>query len=110
MAITKTKKKKNGKQQYRVRVMYYDVNGKPKQIERTAYGNAEASMIEQQLLADVADKKTISAKLTVQELFDEYEKYHKAETRMTTHKTAMKTLTRHILPTMAKYRLYCPPV
>ena len=105
MAITKTGKKKNGKQQYRVRVLYYDPNGKPKQIERTAYGNAEAVMLEKQLMADVEEKKVMSTKLTIQDLFEEYEKYHNAETRKTSHDSVMKTLRLRVLPEMSKYRL-----
>lgn len=105
MAITKTKKKKDGKQQYRVRVMYRDIDGNPKQVERTAYGYAEAIMMEQQLLADVEAKKVSAAKLTVQDLYEEYAKYHQSETRITSHKSAMKNLRLHVLPTMAQYRL-----
>ncbi len=105
MSITKTGKKKDGKLQYRVRVDCYDVNGKRKQIERTAYGSAEAAMLEKRLLADVEEKKDISAKLTIQDLFDEYDEYHKSETRLTSHQSAMKNLRLYVLPTMAQYRL-----
>lgn len=43
MPINKTGVKKDGRQQYRVRVNYTDASGKAHQIERTAYGLAEAS-------------------------------------------------------------------
>ena len=38
MPVNKTGVKKNGLQQYRVRVNYTDAAGKARQIERTAYG------------------------------------------------------------------------
>ncbi len=47
MPINKTGVKKDGKLQYRVRVNYTDAAGKAHQVERTAYGNAEAVALEQ---------------------------------------------------------------
>lgn len=47
MPVNKTGVKKNGLQQYRVRVNYTDAAGKARQIERTAYGLAEANALEQ---------------------------------------------------------------
>ena len=46
MPITKTDKKVDGKQQYRVRVNYTDLFGNHRQVERTAYGAAEAKTVE----------------------------------------------------------------
>ena len=61
MSITKTKVKKDGLQQYRVRVRYTDVTGEVKQVERTVYGFAEAQEKERELLLlGVNDKKKIS--------------------------------------------------
>ena len=50
MPIYKTEEKKDGKQQYVVKVNYTDKNGNHKQIKRTTYGNAEAKLLEKQLL------------------------------------------------------------
>lgn len=51
MPVNKTGVKKNGLQQYRVRVNYTDAAGKARQIERTAYGLAEANALEQSLIS-----------------------------------------------------------
>ena len=105
MPINKIDKKKNGLQGYRVRVNYTDAAGKARQIERTAYGLAEANALEQSLISEYKEKRTASARLTVRELFDEYEVYHSHETRKTSHNSAMKNLRLRVLPTMADYRL-----
>lgn len=105
MPINKTGAKKDGLQQYRVRVNYTDSLGKARQIERTAYGLAEANALEQQLIAEYKEKRTASARLTVRELFEEYAVYHAYETRKTSHDNAMKILRLRVLPTMADYRL-----
>lgn len=105
MPINKTKIKKDGKQQYRVRVNYTDAAGKSHQIERTAYGKDEAVALEQQLIAEYKDKRTATARITVQQLFDEYEIYHSHETRKTSHDSAMRNLRTRVLPTMKDYRL-----
>lgn len=105
MPINKTGVKKDGRQQYRVRVNYTDAAGKAHQIERTAYGLAEANALEQELIAEYKQKRTASARLTVQQLFEEYEVYHSHETRKTSHDSAMRNLRYRVLPTMAGYRL-----
>ncbi len=105
MPINKTGVKKDGRQQYRVRVNYTDASGKAHQIERTAYGLAEANALEQSLIAEYKDKKQVLSRMTVQELFDEYEVYHSHETRKTSHDSAMRNLRYRVLPTMAEYRL-----
>ena len=105
MPINKIDKKKNGLQGYRVRVNYTDASGKARQIERTAYGLAEANALEQQLIAEYKEKRTASSRLTVRELFEEYAEYHSHETRRTSHDSAMKNLRLRVLPTMSDYRL-----
>ncbi len=104
MPITKTGKKKDGLTQYRVRVNYTDSLGKARQVERTAYGMDEAKQIEGALIAEYKDKKT-AARLTVEELFKEYEEYHSHETRITTHEKTMRLLQRLVLPKIENYRL-----
>ena len=105
MPVNKTGVKKNGLQQYRVRVNYTDAAGKARQIERTAYGLAEANALEQSLIAEYKDKKQTVSRMTVQQLYDEYEVYHSHETRKTSHDSAMKNLRLRVMPTMAGYRL-----
>lgn len=106
MPINKIDKKKNGLQGYRVRINYTDMNGNPRQVERTAYGLAEANLLEKQLVAEFKDKKqsTIS-KMTVQQLCNEYSEYHSHEIRKTSYDSAMKIIRLRILPTMADVRL-----
>jgi len=105
MPINKTGVKKDGKLQYRVRVNYTDAAGKAHQIERTAYGNAEAVALEQQLIAEYKDRRTSTSRITVRELCGEYEVYHANETRKTSHDSTMRNLRYRVLPTMADYRL-----
>ncbi len=105
MPINKTGVKKDGRQQYRVRVNYTDAAGKAHQIERTAYGLAEANALEQSLIAEYKDKKQVISRMTVGQLFTEYEVYHSHETRKTSHDSAMRNLRYRVLPTMSDYRL-----
>ena len=105
MPINKTGIKKDGRQQYRVRVNYTDAAGKAHQIERTAYGLAEANALEQALISEYKEKRTASARLTVQQLYEEYEEYHSHETRKTSHDSTVRNLQYRVLPTMKDYRL-----
>lgn len=105
MPINKIDKKKNGLQGYRVRVNYTDASGKARQIERTAYGLAEANALEQALISEYKEKRTASSRLTVLELFEQYEEYHSHETRKTSHDSTVRNLRYRVLPTMADYRL-----
>lgn len=104
MPITKTGKKKDGLQQYRVRINYTDSLGKAHQVERTAYGIDEAKQLEMSLMSEYKDKRT-SARLTVQELYNEYTTYHSHETRRTSHESTVKILRLRVLPYLADYRL-----
>lgn len=99
-------KDKNGRQAYRVRVNFVDVSGKKKQVERMAYGLAEATLLEQQLLIEYKEKKqVIVPRMTVQQLCVEYEKCHAMETRKSTHNNTMKTLSLRILPILGNCQL-----
>lgn len=65
-------KDKNGRQTYRVRVNFVDMNGKKRQVERMAYGLAEATLLEQQLVTEYKEKKQVTvSRMTVQQLCDE---------------------------------------
>lgn len=103
MPITATKKKKDGLQQYRVRVNYTDVNGNYKSIERTAYGKSEAQELERQL-NEIAKKKE-TASYTVYELYDEYIKSISQEIRETTLNKKIRDLNHYVLPVLGKYKL-----
>ena len=92
-------KDKNGRIAYRVRVNFVDVNGKKRQVERMAYGLAEATLLEQQLVTEYKEKKqAVVPRMTIQQLCDEYEKFHAMETRKSTHDNTMKTLNLRVLP------------
>lgn len=99
-------KDKNGRQAYRVRVNFVDANGKKKQVERMAYGFAEATVLEQQLVSEYkGEKRTPTSRMTVRELVERYEVYHSNETRKTSHETIMGILRSKVLPTMGDIRL-----
>lgn len=103
MPINKVKGSKDGKQKYRVRVNYTDMNGNHKQIERTEYGLAEARELERILLAEV--KQAPSRKLTVKALYDEYVKTRQYEVRASTLDRTKTILQHHVLPYVGEYRL-----
>lgn len=106
MPVNKINKKKDSLQGYRVRVNYTDINGNPRQIERTAYGLAAANLLEQQLIAEYKDKKEISkSKMTINELAIEYEKYHRTEVKASSLDTILKTIRLRIQPYLGECRL-----
>lgn len=104
MPIYKMDGKKDGKQQYRVRINYTDNTGRARQIDRVAYGSTEAKLLEKQLLEDI--KKTpASSKLTIQALYEEYMAAIKPDLRETTFDKKRRILEGNILPTMGAVRL-----
>lgn len=104
MPITKMNGKKDGKQQYRVRVNYTDANGNYKRIERTAYGAAEAKLLETQLSQSVQEKSTVT-KMTVQKLYNEYMSAKSHEVRESTLDKSRQVLEHHVLPYLGKTAL-----
>lgn len=104
MPITKTGKKKDGLQQYRVRINYTDSLGKAHQVERTAYGMEEAKQLEIALITEYKDKHT-ATRLTVSKLYTEYIAYHSHETRRTSHETTIGILKLRVLPYFSECRL-----
>lgn len=104
MPITKTGKKKDGLQQYRVRINYTDSLGKAHQVERTAHGMEEAKQLEIALTAEYKDKRT-ATRLTVGELYNEYIRYHSHETRRTTQDNTNRILRLRVLPYFLECRL-----
>ena len=67
MPIYKMQGKKDGVQKYRVRINYTDNSGKPRQLDRVAYGAAEAKALEAQLLSTLDNG---DGRMTVDALFD----------------------------------------
>ncbi len=82
MPIYKMEGSKNGKQKYRVRINYIDNFGKNRQVDRVAYGNAEAKELERTLALELKEKP-LTARMTLQQLYDEYIKAITPELRET---------------------------
>ena len=82
MPIYKMEGAKNGKQKYRVRINYIDNFGKNRQIDRVAYGLSEAKELERILALELKEKPP-TARMTVQQLYDEYIKAIAPELRET---------------------------
>ncbi len=106
MPIYKTSVKRNGLQQYRVRINYTDKAGKHKQLERTAYGRAEALDLEQALLAQIrAEPQEKPKPMTVQQLAAAYAQSHASEVRLTTMDQHKGIVRRYITPHLGDYTL-----
>lgn len=99
MPIYKMEGSKNGKQKYRVRINYIDNFGKSRQIDRVAYGLSEAKDLERQLEAELKEKLP-TARMTVQQLYDEYVKAIAPELRETTFDKNKRVLKAYVLETM----------
>lgn len=104
MPIQKSGGKKDGKQRYRVRINYTDKDGKAHQIERVAYGLAEANDLEAKLKAEIKEQSPIK-KMTVQDLFDEYIEVKSHEVRESSLRVSNYILKNHVLPSLGEYRL-----
>nr|DAI51282.1 MAG TPA: Integrase [Caudoviricetes sp.] len=104
MPIYKMDGKKDGKQQYRVRVNYVDQFGKPRQIDRVAYGSTEAKDLERRLHEEI--KKTPpAARKTLKDLYDEYIEVCKHELRETTWDKKRRTFEHTIIPLVGDIKL-----
>ncbi|MCI8387136.1 MAG: site-specific integrase [Clostridiales bacterium] len=104
MPIYKTKSKKNGKQQYRVRINYTDNTGTQRQLTRIAYGAAEASDLERRLYEEI--KQTpVEKKLTLRTMYDEYFDSVKSDFRETTLDKKRQMFENVILPEVGDIKL-----
>ena len=101
MPIYKMEGKRNGLQQYRVRINFTSPDGVKKQIDRIAYGKEEAKQLEASLLFDIKEKP-LSGRMTLEELYTEYMAAKKQEVRATTLQKSKDILDRHILPHLGK--------
>ena len=76
--------KKDGLQKYSVRINYISEKGQKKQLTRIAYGKTEAQDLERQLSNEIKTKgNKPKAKITVQQLFEEYKTGKQFEIRET---------------------------
>lgn len=103
MPIYKTNKKKDGLQQYRVRVVCTDALGNTKQIERTAYGKQAAQDMEARLLME-RDAQT--PRITVSELVEEYLEAKRVDVRATTLDKSRRILQNAVCPLLGPVRLH----
>lgn len=105
MPISKAAGKRDGKQQYRVRVNYTDANGKYRQVERRVYGLAEARLMEAKLQAEHTTGSAHSGCKTLADLAAEYLKAKRADVRESTYQNVEKHIRLYILPSLGTARL-----
>ncbi|MCH5323969.1 MAG: site-specific integrase [Eubacterium sp.] len=98
---------KDGLQKYRVRVNYTDKNGKAHSITRIEYGAAEARTLESKLIEEYTVKGVplAPAKMTVQELFDEYMNTKQHEVRKSSLTKTEACIRNGILPYLGDIRI-----
>ena len=104
MPIYKMSGKRDGKQQYRVRINYTDSAGKPHQLDRIAYGSTEAKELERRL-TDELKKAPPASTRTLRTLYDEYLAVCKTELRETTWDKKRRMFEGTILPLVGDIRL-----
>lgn len=105
MPLYKTKVKKDGLQQYLVRVNYTDSFGKAHSLTRHAYGLAEAKQMEQDITREYCSEKPAVTRITVQQLYDEYILAKETEVRATSLVPIKNCLAKGTLPYLADKRL-----
>lgn len=105
MPIYKMDGKKAGRQQYRVRINYTDSSGKAHQIDRVAYGSAEAKLLEAQLKAEYKNGVAVEKSITIQSLSDEYKLSKSSEVRATSLDKSRQKLDTYILPYLKDVKL-----
>lgn len=104
MPIYKMEGSRSGKQKYRVRINYIDNFGKNRQIDRVAYGLSEAKALEHQLSSEIKEKPP-TARMTVQQLYDEYIKAIAPNLRETTFDKNKRVLNAYVLETIGSLPL-----
>ena len=103
MPIYPTGKKKNGKQQYRVRVNYTDA-GQYQQKERLCWGYKEALELEQRLRTLFSNDAT-GGEMLLNDFFAEYLKQKEGEIRETTKDKIKSNIENHVLPELGSLSL-----
>lgn len=104
MPIYKMDGSKDGLKRYRVRINYVDQDGKPRQIERVAYGNAEAKELERKLYEQIKNEAP-TARVTFDSLCDDYLVAKKNSVRATTYDKTRRNLELYIRPTLGNLKL-----
>lgn len=105
MPIYKMNGKKDGRQQYRVRINYTDQYGKAKQIDRSVYGLAEAKDLERQLGAEMKGGQLPSSRLTVHQLYQQFVDSKRHDLRASSFEKSCGILERHVLPTLGSVQI-----
>ena len=99
--------KKDGLQKYNVRVNYIsEIDGRPKQLTRAAYGSEAAKDLERQLLSEIKEKGENSLKrLTIGQLFESFIAAKVHEVRESTVEKHKDNYRIYIEPTMADVQI-----
>lgn len=105
MPIYKTSVKKDGLQQYRVRINYTDSFGKAHSLTRHAYGLAEAKQMEQDIIREYCTEKPAVTRMTIQQLYNEYILAKENEVRATSLVPIKNCLAKGALPYLADKQL-----
>lgn len=105
MPLYKTRVKKDGLQQYLVRVNYTDSFGKAHSLTRHAYGLAEAKQMEQDITREYCTEKPAVTRMTVQQLYEEYILAKENEVRATSLVPIKNCLAKGTLPYLADKQL-----
>lgn len=105
MPIYKTNVKKDGLQQYRVRVNYTDNHGKAHSLTRLAYGLSEAKQMEQDLSSEYANGKISTANMTIAELCKMYLSSTKNTVKETTWAKKNTNIRVGVLPILGNVKL-----
>jgi integrase len=104
MPIYKMNGTKNGKQKYRVRINYVDNLGRSKQIERVAYGMAEAKELEMRMQYEIKEKP-VTCGITLQQLYNEYVRALSPEVRESTITGNKKVFERYVLESLGQTQI-----
>lgn len=104
MPIYKQKGFKNGKQRYKVQINYKDNFGNNRQTSRIAYGLTEAKELERDLASSLKNSP-ITSRLTLNDLFTEYEKAARYELKEATLKKNCDVMQHHVLPFLGEQPL-----
>lgn len=103
MPIYKMNGKKDGLQKYRVRINYIDKAGKPRQLDRVAYGAQAAKELERQLMSN--SEETTIAKISLNDLYKEYLCSKKGEVRETTLDKKKQMIGKFVLPSLGNTKV-----
>lgn len=98
MPIYPTNKKKDGRQQYRVRVNYTDSTGRHLQKEQCCYGYQEALALEHKMLLKYSASSAERSEMLLRDFYEEYKSYKVNEIRETSYAKMVGILDRHVLP------------